>query len=187
MSIQKQIIDAVRLSDLEQLQHLLDSNTNPDKDIVAVQGLKKACEINNVACMSVLLPYAAKFYNRPPTIISGSEALPRMSMHPSSALGDLLYSGILPNNSVEGLKVFTTLLTSQPHHHHCAPFLVQCFERGHFELIDVLLPHMSDLSIVAQYKPRAYQFFEERKAVHQNAKLSDEVAQVSAPKKTRKM
>lgn len=175
MSTRQLIIAATQTNDVVWLQEVLQSNTNPHKDIDAVRGLEEACELNHVSCIETLLPYAAEFYNRPAIIPSPSDTQRSMKLVPSDGLADLVVRTVVRNNNVDALSVFKDLLTSEAHIHQCEYILVKCFELGHLEQIDVLLPFVDHIDGLAQHKPQAYAFFEERKAVYQNQRLCLEV------------
>ncbi len=185
MTFQKQVFDAITNNTVAQLQHLLEHNTAHDS-LHAALGLRKACEINNLECAQILLPYATKFFNRP-KIAPDLECGESMSLHPGQMLYQLIHDTVVPSNSVPMFELFKDVLISERHLHQCPIILLQCLKLNHMDLIDCLLPFVDDLSILAGYKPHAYAFFEERKALYQNQRLSLAVGDTSVSSIGRKI
>lgn len=185
MTFQTQMREAINTNDTTALQHLLNNHeaTNP---LVAALGLRTACEAKNLACVEILIPYAAEYFNQP-----GIPADPQngksMLHTPADMLYQLIFDTVVPSNNVELFELFTDLLFRDNHVRQCQVVLVQCFDFDCVDLIDCLLPFVDDLSAVAQYKPQAYAFFEERKAVYQNQRLMQEVKRTSVSSISRKI
>lgn len=177
MTFRQQIFDAITNSTVEKLQHLLENNTF-DNALDAALGLRKACEANNIECVNILLPYATEYFNQP-DIPADPARGKSMSLTPCDVLYQLMYDTVVPSNNIQMFGLFTDLLTSEKHMRQCPVILVQCFDLEHVDLIDCLLPLVENLSAVAQYKPQAYAFFEERKALYQNQRLSHAVGETS--------
>ena len=184
MTFQKEIFDAITNNTVAQLQHVLENNTS-GSSVVAVLGLRKACEAQNLECVELLIPYAATFFNQSYTSVN-HERGQSMSLSPCDMLYQLMYDTVIPSNNAPMFELFTNLLVSE-HMRQCPVILVQCFDLGHVDLIDRLLPFVDDLSAVAHYKPQAYSFFEERKALYQNQRLSHAVEDTRAPSIARKI
>lgn len=184
MTFQKQIFDAINNNSVAQLQDVLENNTGVTL-VAAVLGLRKACEEQNLECVELLIPYASKFFNQPYTSANNTFGQ-TMSLSPCDMLYQLMYDTVVPSNNAPMFELFTDLLVNE-HMRQCQVILVQCFELGHVDLVDCLLPFLDDLSAVAQYKPQAYSFFEERKAVYQNQKLNNALGKTFAPSVSRKI
>lgn len=172
MTPQDQLIAAVNNNDVDAVRNIVE-----DCNIIGVTlALRKACEIKHLACVEALIPYTADFFNQARTPLEPHQS---MTFIPCDFLYDLMHDTIVPSNNLLLFGLFKDLLINQ-HMRQCPVILVQCFELGHVDLIDCLLPFVEDLSAVAQYKPQAYAFFEERKAVYQNQRLRQELD--NAPK-----
>lgn len=184
MTFQKQIFDAIANNTVGQLEDALKHNTSGNL-VAAVLGLRKACEAQNLECVELLIPHAAKFFNQPYTSANNTFGQ-SMSLSPCDMLYQLMNDTVIPSNNAPMFELFTDLLVNE-HMRQCPVILVQCFELGHVDLVDCLLPFVDDLSTVAQYKPQAYSFFEERKAFYQNQRLSHAVGDTHAPSIARKI
>lgn len=167
MTPQDQLIAAVNNNDVDAVHNIVE-----DCNIIGVTlALRKACENQHLACVEALIPYTADFFNQPRTPREHHQS---MTFTPCDFLYDLMHDTVVPSNNLPLFGLFKDLLISQ-HMRQCPVILVRCFELGHVDLIDCLLPFVEDLSAVAQYKPQAYTFFEERKALHQNERLHQEL------------
>lgn len=185
MTFRQQIFNAIRNNSVEQLQYVLE-HTTAENSVEAMLGLRKACEAKNVKCAKLLLPYAAEFFNRP-NISPDLECGKSMSLHPGEILYQLIHDTVVSSNSVPMFELFKDVLISERHLHQCPIILLQCLKLNHMDLIDCLLPFVDDLSILAGYKPHAYAFFEERKALYQNQRLSLAVGDTSVSSIGRKI
>jgi len=164
MTPSQQLTAAVANNDVDALRRIL-SDCNFQNPIGVCLALRKACETRHLECVDTLIPYAAVYYNQP-DILEGVVPGRSMLLRPCDMLYQLVFDTVVPSNDASLFKLFRNLLTSEPHIRQCPVILVQCFEFGHVDLIDELLPFVSDLSVVAQYKPQAYAFFEERSIAH---------------------
>lgn len=185
MNFQIQMREAINTNDAEALQHLL-NNHEASNPLVAALALRTACEAKNIACVEILMPYAVEYFNQP-EILSDPKNGKSMSHTPADMLYQLIFDTVVPSNNVKLFELFKNLLLSEKHLRQCQVVLVQCFELKHVDLIDCLLPFVDNLSAVAQYKPQAYAFFEERKAVYQNQKLTAVVGHTSHTHSGRKI
>ena len=167
MTPQDQLIAAVNNNDVDAVHNVV-KDCNPVGVTIA---LRKACEIKHLACVEALIPYTADFFNQARTPLQPHQS---MTFTPCDFLYNLMHDTVVASNNLPLFSLFKDLLIGQ-HMRQCPVILVRCFELGHVDLIDCLLPFVEDLSAVAQYKPQAYAFFEERKAVYQNRRLMAEL------------
>lgn len=173
MTFRQQIFKAINTRNIDALQHLLASEglNNP---IIVVLALRQVCESKSIEYVKALLPYTADYFKQP-SFPEDPATGKSMSLKPCEMLYQLLYDTVVPSNNAQMFGLFKNLLTSE-HMRQCPVILVQCFELGHVDLIDCLLPFVDDLSAVARYKPQAYAFFEERKNIYQNHLLMNEIS-----------
>lgn len=179
MTPQEQLMAAVTNNNVDAVRNVV-KDCNP---VGAVLALRKACDNKHLACVEALIPYTANFFNQPRAPLEPRQS---MTLTPCDFLYDLMHDTVVPSNNLPLFALFKDLLIGQ-HMRQCPVILVQCFELGHVDLIDSLLPFVEDLSAVAQYKPQAYAFFEERKAVYQNQKLNNALGKTFAPSVSRKI
>lgn len=180
MTPQEKLIAAVTNNDVDAVRNVVGDCT----PIGATLALRKACETQHLACVEALLPYTTEFFNQPPP---PREPHQSMTFTPCDMLYQLMHDTVVPSNNVVMFTLFKDLLTNEHHMRQCPVILVQCFLLGHVDLIDCLLPFVDDLSAAAQYKPQAYAFFEERKAVYQSQRLIREVDNTFVISKSRKI
>ena len=173
MDLCDQIFKAVDVSDFAALDRLFAMQTNEIYN--PLFGIKHACNRQNLDAVRHILPYATKIFlnEKSPQDFNAIETT---DPSPSAAFFELMSFWVVPTKNLELFKIFVPLMLHNINSEECADILIDCYERDQVELIDCVLPFISDLSgFQKSYAPHIGEFFEQRKAQYQHDTIMKEM------------
>ena len=177
MDLCDQIFKAVDVSDFAALDRLFAMQTNEIYN--PLFGIQHACNRQNLDAVRHILPYATKIFLNEKSP-QDSNAIETMDPSPSAAFFEFMEFWVVPKNNLELFKIFVPLMLSNinlpANSQQCADILITCYNNAQLDMIDCVLPFMSDLSgFQKSYAPHIGEFFEQRKAQYQHDTIMKEM------------